>query len=1700
MDKGAIKTFAVESRRKLMEDVEYKMSLLGITKDEIAESISTSEGVETFNIGGSATYSIYDEDIKKRERLVQEVDNKGFENVVEEVAYTWFNRIIAIRFMEVNHYLPSKVCVLSSETPGKIEPDIITEAFNIDLDYSDDDKELIFKLKDENMLDELFRFLFVKQCNKLNDILPGLFEKTEDYMELLLNISFTNEGGVVRQLIESIPEEDFTNQVEIIGWLYQYYNSELKDETFANLKKRVKICKERIPAATQLFTPDWIVKYMVENSVGRLWLESHPNEELKAKWKYYVEEAQQTPEVEAKLTKIRNNSDINNPKDIKVIDPCMGSGHILVYVFDVLMQIYVSEGYTERDAAVSILENNLYGLDIDDRAYQLAYFAVMMKARQYNRKILKQNIIPLICSIKESNPLSEVFIEELTSKYPNFDFNISNIINIFNNAKIYGSILNVDKDTFNEVSNLMNKIEQDGSNLFKFNYKNEITLLNDMLFQSKILSKSFDAVITNPPYMGSSGMDNQLKNYLKKHYPNSKSDLFAVFIEKCQNLLSKAGFLAMITQQSFMFLSTFEKLRKDFIDNYILIDMIHLGAHAFEEIGGEVVQATSFIQRNTVFEEYVSTFHRLIDFGSELGKRDEFFNKDNTYLINQNNFDKIPGSPIAYWADKHVFEAFEKGTPLIELSDIKQGLATADNNRFLRYWFEVDYHNIGFNYKSCDESKNSNLKWFPYNKGGKYKKWYGNQDYVINWKNDGYEVRNYEKSVIRNSNFYFQPSISWSKVSSGSIAFRYYPTGFLFDVAGCSIFKDNKKEYLMGFLNSSVSKEILSMISPTLNYEVGHISSLPIILDMNKKIAIYLIKYFKYFTNTLIIKGKNMNLKEIENKINEIFANSLDRQIIFWYDDNQEFEDEIANINLDDAELYILEEDNWIYTKYYIEYEHKNQNFLVYAPFAQPPDKDNYLADMVHYAKRFTADKISLIAQELNIPHNLKEVIAKYKKFWNANSRINAFKNFNIQDFNETNIILGILSVITNQKTINLDYILREVIIASLDEENKFLDDFAKYNILDDFWNLIAKKFKYVRDNPILEEFIGFLLLNYTANLFESNTPKSWDKYLVDDKNNAHVFVDEFMDNTNFSDVYDEIALKYEKKLKINTLKNTNIDSYWRADSFELFDQKIIFHYIDLLYTNKKDLGSNFRNLLEYRKKTHFYPKYESQYLLLNYANLFISLINEFERNYLPDTVEDIIDEFSNKWSYVDGYYRKFYFYYDKIEDTDEIEDLRQLIENMYVNSFLTKINTTFASKLEEKGLNNVSVSKQWRFFKDEILPSCDKHKTAVIISDGFRYGCAVELLAELERDPKREATLKPMISTIPSYTALGMAALLPNKDIIYDNNTIFEEGKRTVLVDGKKCAATTERDAILKEYNKSSLAISYDEFDALKQKELKEKLAGLNLIYVYHNKIDATGDKAISQHNVFDAADDTIHDLIKLITSLSHLNFSQVYITADHGFIYKRDNLEESDKVNLNGVVYPKTKRYILSDSPLDIQGTINLSMDYLNMGDLYVTVPKGADLFKAPGNGLNYVHGGASLEECIIPLLDVKAYKGAKNQHIVDLEVISTNNKITNNDFMLTFFQKENVSQKVLPLTASIYFVDEYDEIISNEVIIIANKSTDSAEDREFKETFVLKNIAYDKSKDYYLEIKDKDSEEVLKRERFIIDLPFQDGFDFF
>lgn len=830
-----------------------------------------------------------------------------------------------------------------------------------------------------------------------------------------------------------------------------------------------------------------------------------------------------------------------------------------------------------------------------------------------------------------------------------------------------------------------------------------------------------------------------------------------------------------------------------------------------------------------------------------------------------------------------------------------------------------------------------------------------------------------------------------------------------------------------------------------------------------------------------------MNFAEIENRINSMFN---ENRIIFWYDEKQEFSEDINNINLNNAKLHILSACNLIKTKYLIEYEDKKSNYLIYAPFEQPDDSDNYLADLVHYALPFTADKTEMTAQNLGIPIEFTDLLKKYSSFWNAKSRVKAFRDLNIS-YTEPNIKFAILAVLSNQKALNFDYIVREVIVNNFDEENPIIKEFVNFNILDDFWDFVGRKYGYIEENPSVNRFVRFLILNYTANHYTGNTPKSWDEYLVSNKNNASIFIDEFKENVNYSEYYDRIAKELEPKLNITSIRKENIDSYAYCDSFEHFDKNIIFHYTDLLFENQVDLGSEFKNILEYRKKTHFYPKYKDNYEVLIYANKFISLINEFMRFTLPEEVGEIIRVYSEKWVYLDSYYRKFYYFYDDIEDTEYIEDLRQLIENLYVNRFLSVINPKFTKKLAEKSVSDIDVLKQWKFYKQNIPVSTKKHKTAVIISDAFRYGCAVELFAELEKDPKRTPDIKPMLSTIPSYTALGMAALLPNKEIVYDGDNI--------LVDGMNCRSTEERNNILSLYSSDVIAVQYEYFDKLSTSEKKELLKGINLVYIYHNKIDATGDHAPSENNVFKASQETIEDLLQLITTLTNLNFAHSYISADHGYIYKRDKLEEYGKVTLDSLGVKKHKRFMLSEKPLDIDGAVSLSMDYLNM-DLYVNVPVGVDIFKVPGAGLNFVHGGTSLEECIVPLLEVKGGKGAKNQRTVELQLISTNKKITNHDVMLTFFQKENISQDVLPLEASVYFVDEDNNKISGETIIFADKKSDSAADREFKERFRLLQKQYDKSKNYYLIIRDLKEDIEVERIPFTIDMAFQDGFDFF
>ena len=852
MDKPAIKKFAVWARNKLIADTKYRAGLVGVTETAVAEPLPQSnETVQFFDVGLPQPYRIEGDAVTQRQRFVAELNKEtakqgsytaAYQTVVDKVAYTWFNRLIAVRYMEVNDLLPSRTRVLSS-ADGRAEPQIVTSPFDAVLDYTPAEQQQIVTLKNDNKLDEAFRLLFLKQCAALGDCLPRLFEQVDDYMPLLLALSFTDKDGVVCHLVNDIPESDWQDAVQIVGWLYQYYNTEPKEQVFANLKKNIKISAENIPAATQLFTPDWIVRYMVENSLGRLWSEGHPDFD-KSEWKYYLDEAPQEPQVAQQLAELRKGYAALTPEDIKCIDPCMGSGHILAYLFDVLMQIYRSAGYTDRDAAASIVEHNLYGLDIDDRAAQMAYFVVMMKGCHYDSRFLRRRLNPHVYAIQESGELTADALGRLGKQ----ESTARALLDGFKNAKEYGSILQP-KVTLAELDALQEKLQEVDGASDMGNFTDQfvagqlLRVLCPLVEQARMLVQKYDVVVTNPPYMGGSGMNARLSDYVKKYYPDSKSDLFAVFIERCAQMDKRGGYQAMITQHAWMFLSSFEKLRAklQLIDT---VNMAHLGARGFDEIGGEVVQTTSFVMRNSHIKGYKGTYCRLIDGDSEKAKAEMFVSGEKRYVAEQDNFSKIPGSPVAYWASESILSAFQEGEKLEQIAHPKKGLATTDNNRFLRLWHEVTYTNIGIGCKDKAVAELSKKKWFPLNKGGEYRRWYGNRAYVVNWYNDGVEMKaavirrynggSYSKE-IRSEDRYFQDSITWSALTAGASSFRLSTDGALFDSAGSSMFPVKDSLYILGLVNSKVTDTILKMINPTMNYGAGSIASIPVIISAEKK-------------------------------------------------------------------------------------------------------------------------------------------------------------------------------------------------------------------------------------------------------------------------------------------------------------------------------------------------------------------------------------------------------------------------------------------------------------------------------------------------------------------------------------------------------------------------------------------------------------------------------------------------------------------------------------------------------------------------------------------------------------------------------------------------------------------------------------------------------------------------------------------------
>ena len=830
MNKTSIKNYAIWARNELISRVSQKAFEYGVEKDNTLPYDAQS-------INGRL---LTDDEKKKRQILINEVKHKGYDQVIEEVAYTWFNRFIALRFMEVNNYLLDKVRLFTNDN-NEFKPQIIDEALHIEL--AGLDKNKIITLKEANNNEELYKELLLATCNDMSRYLPGMFKPIDDYMTLLFPSNLLREESVLGRLISDIDEDSWTDQVQIIGWLYQYYNTELKDKTFTDLKKNIKIAKEKVPSATQLFTPDWIVRYMTENSLGRLWLNGHPNAEIKSNWEYYLDEAEQEESVKIELNKIKAEHAKLRPEDIKFLDPCMGSGHILVYAFDVFMQIYVSEGWTEREAAKSILQNNIYGLDIDERAYQLSYFALMMKARQYNRRILSEGIVPNVMAIEESN----TFNKELLRRFGDLKPLAEKILNAFVDAKEYGSILNVEfskeeLDSLEERINEIDKMSDYGNLLDQMESDQLLCEFYPLLKQARIMSQRYECVVTNPPYMGNGNMSHKLNEYTKNNYPDSKNDLCTVMVEHGFDYLKTYGYEAMITMESWMFLSSFEKVRNNIIGSKTITSLIHMpylgkgGTSLGINFGTEMS-----VLLNKMIRNHVGKYNRIVYYETDSEGIPFEFPVKNEYLvsIDQTKFTFIPGSPIAYWASPKILEAFAKGQLVGSLADVKIGMGTGKNEVFVRNWWEVENNKIDFSLQNINQLDKCNAKYFPYNKGGKYRLWYGNLQEVVWFDLEGRKKMNEMAGHRENGghDFYFRHGITWTFISSSRFGVRALPYGFLFDVAGSTLFTtDENLYYLLGFLSSSVCNEILKLLNPTMNYQAGNIKSLPVLFGHREEV------------------------------------------------------------------------------------------------------------------------------------------------------------------------------------------------------------------------------------------------------------------------------------------------------------------------------------------------------------------------------------------------------------------------------------------------------------------------------------------------------------------------------------------------------------------------------------------------------------------------------------------------------------------------------------------------------------------------------------------------------------------------------------------------------------------------------------------------------------------------------------------------
>lgn len=821
MNKLALKTFATNARRELLKKVEARAMKIGITEDNIKKA--DIESSDAIFIDGR---QLSKEEKVQRDRLIDRIRHIGFKQVMEEVAYTWFNRFTALRFMEVNDYLPTKVRVLSSTNAGSTEPDMMKEALSLDLEL---DKEYIYELKMNNNSEELFKYLIIKHCNDLNRYMPFMFETIDDYTEILFPDGLLAIDSFVRHIIntETIPEDNW-REIEVIGWLYQYYISEEKDQVFTNLKDNIKVTKDTLPAATQLFTPNWIVRYMVENSLGQIWLENYPESHLRTEWRYYLDNEKQEESVIKKLDEIRYEN--VNPEEITFLDPCCGSGHILVYAFDVFYDMYLEKGYVENEIPQLIIEKNLYGLDVDNRAAQLASFAIMMKAREKSRRIFRKSIQPNILAIQESNWLTDEIIANISGNDNQIKDILSKIRSTFLDAKEFGSLVHIEPFEHKALENRLREYSEESVDLLGMIDREKVEEnLPLLLKQSLILSHKYDVVCTNPPYMGISNMGNALKKFVQKNYKDSKADLYATFIEWGLLHTKKNGYCSLITMHSWFFLSSYEALRKKLLEKVTLKSILHLGMEAFEGIIGKVVQTAAFIIQNNHIGQYKPTGIRLVDFydSRKYEKENQFFNPVNKYnTISQNDFGKIPGSPIVYWISNGFINAFETGEPFKDEGNPKVGMQTSNNDKFLRMWYEVKYN----------EFQNGSKKWIKYIKGGSYRKWYGNLDYVVWYNRDPSFIQQQKNARVLPESVLTQIKCSWTDLATNKFSCRDVPMDTFHDISGhCFYPEADNKNWLLGFSNTKVFQSLINMINSSLHYQVGDVGKVPVIYNIEKK-------------------------------------------------------------------------------------------------------------------------------------------------------------------------------------------------------------------------------------------------------------------------------------------------------------------------------------------------------------------------------------------------------------------------------------------------------------------------------------------------------------------------------------------------------------------------------------------------------------------------------------------------------------------------------------------------------------------------------------------------------------------------------------------------------------------------------------------------------------------------------------------------